>query len=195
MQMEHQLSRDEQTALNNRRTGVTIFQISWIMVFVCLSVVNFQIRSNFPTWPPEGVAALDRILPTIATFILVVSGFAARNAVKAINQAAVTPFLSQWRIALAGGVIFTLIMAAQWITVDTGGLGAQYGILFRVMVAYHALHAVAIGWIMYRVYQSGARGAYDDAHPMKIWLVEASARLWYFVIVAWILFYLVLYVV
>jgi cytochrome c oxidase subunit 3 len=193
--MQSSLSREEQIALNNRRTGITIFQVSWIMVFVCLSLVNLQIRSNFPSWPPEGVAALDRVLPTIATVALLISGIAARAAVRAAGNTQIAAFLSAWRIALGLGVIFTLIMAFQWVTVDSGGLGAQYGTIFRVMVAYHAIHALIIGWIMWGVHQSGARGDYNDADPRKTWLIEASARLWYFVIVAWILFYVVLYIV
>ncbi|MDZ4765115.1 MAG: cytochrome c oxidase subunit 3 [Chloroflexota bacterium] len=193
--MEQSLSRADQIALNNRRTGVTIFQISWIMVFVCLSLVNFQIRSNFAAWPPVGVVALDRVLPTIATAALLVSGIAARGGRRAVNAGQVTAFLFQWRIALLLGVIFTLIMGFQWLTVDGGGLGAQYGTIFRVMVAYHAVHALIIGWMMWGVQRSAVRGEYDDGNPMRTWLIEACARLWYFVIVAWILFYVVLYIV
>jgi len=86
-------------------------------------------------------------------------------------------------------------MLVQWITVDTGGLGAQYGTIFRVMVAYHALHAVVIGWIMWGVVKKAARGAYADGNPLKTWIIEAAARLWYFVIAAWVLFYIVLYLI
>jgi cytochrome c oxidase subunit 3 len=188
MNAEHTLSRDEQIALQNRKTGITVFQISWIMVFICLSLINLQIRSNFPSWPPEGVAALDRILPTIATIALIASGAAARRGVRG-------DLVNQWRIALGLGIVFTLIMLVQWITVDTGGLGAQYSTIFRVMVAYHALHAVVIGWIMWGVVKKAARGAYADGNPLKNWIIEAAARLWYFVIAAWVLFYIVLYLI
>lgn len=186
--MEQSLTRDERIALQNRKTGVTVFQISWIMVFVCLCIINLQIRSNFPSWPPAGVAALDRILPTIATFALIASGVATARGVK-------RDLVRQWRIALGLGIVFTLIMLVQWITVDTGGLGAQYGTIFRVMVAYHAVHAVVIGWIMWRVVKNAARGDYADGSPLKTWIIEAAARLWYFVIAAWVLFYVVLYIV
>jgi heme/copper-type cytochrome/quinol oxidase subunit 3 len=190
--MEQSLSRDELIALKNRRTAVTVFQVSWIMVFVCLSLVNFQIRSNFPTWPPEGVAALDRVLPTLATVALLVSGVMARAGVSAVASGQIGAFMTPWRLAIGLGAAFALVMAFQWATVQISG---QYSAIFRVMVGYHALHAIVIGWMMIRVYQSAQRGDYDDAHPMKTWLVEASARLWYFVIVAWVLFYAVLYVV
>jgi heme/copper-type cytochrome/quinol oxidase subunit 3 len=186
--MEQSLSRDERIALQNRKTGVTVFQISWIMVFVCLCVINLQIRSNFPSWPPAGVAALDRVLPTIATLALIASGVTTARGIK-------RDLVTQWRIALGLGIVFTLIMLAQWVTVDTGGLGAQYGTIFRVMVGYHAVHAVVIGWIMWGVVKNAARGDYANGNPLKTWIIEAAARLWYFVIAAWVLFYVVLYIV
>ena len=53
--LEQKLTRQEQLQLRNRRTGLTVFQISWIMTFVCLIVVNFWIRGNTDSWPPAGV--------------------------------------------------------------------------------------------------------------------------------------------
>ena len=52
---QRELSREELQNLRNLRTGVTIFQLSWIMVFVCLIIVNLQLRGNFVSWPPPGM--------------------------------------------------------------------------------------------------------------------------------------------
>src|SRR5690606_34145183 len=150
--MEKELSRDELIALKNRRTGVTVFQISWIMVFVCLSVVNLQIRSNYPSWPPPGVEGLEPILPTVATVGLLASAWMAHKGLNAIRAGERAPFLTQWRLALALGAGFILIMAYEWVSVQFSG---QYSTVFRVMVAYHAVHALAVGYIMWRVYQTG----------------------------------------
>jgi cytochrome c oxidase subunit III len=184
---ERELSRDELLALRNKRTGVTVFQISWIMVFVCLIVVNLQMRANFASWPPPGVGALDAVLPTIATIGLVISTFLARNSLKAIQAERRGAFRTLWRLTLALGVLFIGMMAVEWALVPYSG---QYSTIFRVMVAYHAVHALVIGYIMIRVYQNA--GHYDHVHN---WAVEASAKLWYFVTVAWILFYLTLYII
>lgn len=186
--MEKELSRDELIALKNRRTGVTVFQISWIMVFVCLSVVNLQIRSNYPSWPPPGVEGLEPILPTVATLGLLASAWMAHKGLKAIRAGERAPFLTQWRLALALGAGFILIMAYEWVSVQFSG---QYSTVFRVMVAYHAVHALAVGYIMWRVYQTGLAGGYT---ALRHWAVEAAAKLWYFVVVAWVLFYTVLYI-
>jgi cytochrome c oxidase subunit 3 len=183
---QRELSREELQDLRNKRTGVTIFQISWILVFVCLIMVNLQVRANFPSWPPPGVASLDVMLPTVATIGLLASALLTRGGLRAIQREDYNGFRLLWQIALMLGVIFVGIMAFEWVSVPFSG---QYSTLFRVMVAYHAVHALVIGYIMFRVFRNAA--AYDALHN---WAVEAATKLWYFVVIAWIMFYVVLYI-
>ena len=185
---EHNLTRDELIALRNKRTGMTIFQLSWILVFVCLLVVNWQIRGNFTTWPPEGVTRLDGLLPTIATVMLLISGWTARSALQSIEADAIPAFFAQWRRTLLLGTAFSVIMVVEWLRVNDAG---QYGTLARVMIAYHAVHALVIGLYMWNVQQRVAAGV---VNARDSWAVEAGAKLWYFVVVAWIMFYVALYV-
>ncbi|MBE2268053.1 MAG: cytochrome c oxidase subunit 3 [Anaerolinea sp.] len=186
---EQGLTRAERQALANKRTAVTVFQVSWIMVFVCLVVVNLQVRSNYPTWPPEGVTALDRVLPTLATVGLLVSAFLASRGLTALRADRRGTFMSNWRGAILLGVGFIAIMAFEWVTVEFSG---QYSNVFRVMTAYHAIHALVIGYLMVNALNKARAGAYT---AVDNWDVEGAAKLWYFVVVAWILFYVVLYVI
>lgn len=186
---EQNLTRDELLALRNKRTGVTIFQISWIMVFVCLIVVNLQIRGNFATWPPAGVEQLSLLMPTVATLALLASSVTTYLGLRAIRNEDRVGMLNNWRIALILGVAFIAIMAYEWLAVP---FSEQYSTVFRVMTAFHAVHALVIGYIMVQVYRTALAGGYDALHH---WAVEASAKLWYFVTVAWIMFYVVLYII
>lgn len=185
---EQDLSRDELIALKNKRTGMTVFQLSWIMVFVCLLVVNWQIRGNFISWPPEGVARLDWLLPTLATVLLLVSGVTVRNALQRIEADESAAFFAQWRWTLLLGVVFFVLMLVEWVRVNDAG---QYGALARVMIAYHAVHALVIGIYMWNVEKRAQRG---EVNARDSWAAEAGTKLWYFVIVAWIMFYAALYV-
>lgn len=184
---ERELSRQELQDLRNKRTGVTVFQISWILVFVCLIMVNLQLRANFVSWPPPGVQPYDPLLPTVALVGLVVSALLAHNGLKAMENGSREGFQRMWRLAIALGVAFVAIMAFEWVTVPISG---QYSTLFRVMTAFHAVHALVIGYIMIYVYRRAA--SYDS---VRHWAVEATAKLWYFVVIAWILFYIVLYLI
>ena len=185
---EQGLTRDELMALRNKRTGMTVFQVSWIMAFVCLIVVNWQIRNNAPSWPPPGVEPLSSTLPTIVTFFLVASGWLVHNALQAINVNQLGRFFSQWRVALLLGAAFVVVIGYEWITIPSSGM---YSTVYRVMTAFHAIHAIVIGLYMWNV-ERRVRAGQVTSHDT--WAVEAGTKLWYFVIVAWIMFYVVLYV-
>jgi hypothetical protein len=103
--LDRPMTREQEIALKNRRTGLNIFQISWIMVFICLVIVNWQLRFTSTTWPPPGVQPLEKALPTIATFSLLASAFLARRALMAINAPVydLRLFLVQWRGVLLLG--------------------------------------------------------------------------------------------
>lgn len=186
---EGRTQRELEIALKNKRTAVTVFQLSWIMVFVCLSAVNLMIRGRFTVWPPEGVAQLDRILPTVATLALLASGWTAWRALKGIRTDDRASFFTFWQVTLVLGFVFLIVMLLQWVTAQ---IDNQYGAIFRVMVGYHALHALVVGYIMWRVLRNAQAGAYTATDNFGI---EGSTRLWYFVVAAWILFYVVLYLV
>ncbi|MFN8529242.1 MAG: cytochrome c oxidase subunit 3 [Anaerolineae bacterium] len=186
---EQGLSRDELIALRNKRTGVTVFQISWILVFVCLIVVNLQIRANFASWPPPGVATLSPVLPTAATIGLILSGLLARRGLIAVRTAHLPSYFRYWLAAMILGAAFLLVMAYEFLAVPISG---QYSSVFRVMTAFHATHALVIGVIMRNVYQNARAGAYDAT---RHWGIEVAAKMWYFVVVAWIMFYTVLYLI
>ena len=181
--------RDAAIRLKNNRLGLSIFQGSWIMVFICLVVVNWQLGFS-PGWRPEGADRPDLLLPSLATLALLVSTFFARQALKSVEGGQVASFLQQWRNAIGLGLAFFLIMLSQFFAMVPGGDGEQYVYMYRVMIGYHAIHALIIGYMMVQVWRYGQRGQY---HAGNTWAVEGSAKLWYFVTVAWLMFYVVLY--
>lgn len=182
-------SPQELQKLRNNRTGLMIFQLSWILVFVCLIIVNLQVRANFVSWPPPGVERLGALLPIGATVALLVSAVLAHRAFGAVKAGSMSGFFPLWRVTLALGLVFVLAMAVEWVRVPVSG---QYSSLFRVMTGFHAAHALVIGVFLWRTYRFAQAGMYDaDNH----WGVEAAVKLWDFVVIAWLMFFAVLYVV
>ncbi len=186
--MEQKLSRQEQLQLRNRRTGLVVFQISWIMTFVCLIIVNFWIRGNSDTWPPAGVA-VEKLIPTLMTLVLVASSFFIRRGVRALKANDIATFGTNWRYGLGLGGVFAVVMAIEFIAAPGSG---QFLSIYRLMIGFHHLHALVIGYYLIRVYQNGKRGAYSAT---DFWPVEGGTSLWDFVTVAWVLFYVVLYII
>ncbi len=184
--LEDHLTREELQALRNRRTGMFIFQVSWIMVFISLVVVNWQLRFS-PSWLPEGVEPVSPIPATLATGSLLLSGVLTRRAQHAIQADNRRAFLTLWQGLLALGSLFILIIAYEWAVIKPG---TQYAQVFRLMTGFHIFHAFVIGIYLLVVYQNGREGQYGQ---YNFWAVEAGAKLWYFVVVAWMLFYIVIY--
>ncbi len=187
--LDRPLTRAEQMALRNKRTGMTIFQFSWILVFVCLVVVYFQMRSTSAVWPPDGAAPAG-LLPGLGmTAALVASGVLTWRGLKAARQTSAEALVQPWTVVVALGAAFVVTAAAQWAVLD----GANtYGMVFRVMVGYHLIHAVVVGLYLVSVLRTARAGSLSRH---DLWPAEAAARLWYFVVVAWVVFFVPLYLV
>lgn len=173
----------------NNRLGITVFQLSWIMVFVSLIVVNWQMRFS-PTWMPDAATRPSVVLPTIATIGLLISTWLSHRALNAVKRDQVAEFKRDWLVATGLGAVFFIIMVTQFFAITPSD--GQYVAVYRLMIGYHAVHAVAIGYMMVQVYRYATWGRYSATNN---WSVEATVRLWDFVTVAWIAFYVVLYVI
>ncbi len=186
------LDRDAEMRLKNNRLGMTIFQASWIMVFFALIVVNWQLRFSYAQWPPAGVTPFDPLLPSAATLALLLSALLARGGWRQLRRGQLGVFLNSWRLALALGLVFMALIMVEFAAVSDAALATQYGVTMRLMTGFHVAHALAILAVMLRVYRNAARGSYSG-DPHDSWPVEGTVKLWYFVTVAWLLFYVVLY--
>ena len=184
--------READLRLRNNRLGMNIFQLSWIMAFVAMALVNWQLRFSYAQWPPAGVAAFDLLLPSLATVALLLSSLFMRQALHRLHGGVHVSFLRALQIAIGLGGFFVLVIVYEFLAVSEAALATQYGITFRLMTGFHFVHALAILAILIRVYRQASRGAYSG-DPRDSWPVEGAAKLWYFVTVAWLLFYVVLY--
>ena len=177
-------SRQEILAAKNRRLGLLIFQISWMMTFVCLSVVNWQLRWQYADWPPAEIT-LNRLLPSFATLLLLASLVLFRSARNILaNSQSFPAFQQRWWLGIALGTIFVLIMGAEFLRAPEL-VGTTYRDVFRVMTGFHLTHALVIGWLAIRARRNPLS---EDG-----WAIEAAIKLWDFVFIAWLIFYAVLY--
>ena len=194
---EERIAREKAQRLSNNRLGVTIFQVSWIMAFIALIIAYWQLGFT-DGWRPSADLAPNPVLPLLATVIIVISGFFARRGWKIAEQTEPKakndlkpPFQQAWLIAIVLGLIFSGIMIQQFFAIPSGNEPElRFGMIYRLMIGYHAFHAIVTLIMMFQVYRLGADHRYDSEN---FWAVEGSTKLWYFAIVAWLLFYAVLY--
>jgi heme/copper-type cytochrome/quinol oxidase subunit 3 len=186
-----QAEREAKQRLENRRLGILVFQISWMMAFLALVMVNWQLRFQYTSWPPPNVQAMGVLLPTIATGLLLAGVAAARRALRRAEAADLRGFVPLWTTALITGVLFCLIMAYEWWAVAQVDVeGTQYRAVFRLMTGFHLLHALTVTIFI-------GMGLNTQPNPTAdagdTWAIEATVKLWDFVFAAWLLFYVVLY--
>ena len=186
--------RDAALRLKNNKLGLTIFQASWILVFVALIIVYWQLGFT-EGWRPTAAQKPDFMWPTLATASLLASTYFAWSALRELQQKAkpgtINTFQSRWLAAIGTGAVFLMIMIQQAINIANPE-GTQYASIYRVMIGYHAIHAFIIGIMLIQVYRYSQYGRYNADNT---WTAEAAARLWYFVTVAWLMFYVVLYLI
>lgn len=181
-------AREADIKLKNNRLALNIFQGSWIMAFVSLSVVHWQLSFQQDFIAP-GASEPGAFVPTLATIALLASVFFARRGLKAIQTDALARFMGAWPITLGLGGLFLAMMVTQWFAVDLSD--GQIAFVYRLMIGYHALHTLIIGLMMVQVWRYARAGRYNS---QNFWAVEGATKLWTFVVIAWHLFYAVLFV-
>lgn len=186
--LEEHLTREEFQALQNKRAGMFVFQVSWIMAFFCMVVVNWQL-SRSAEWLPDGVERMSALPATFATAALLLSLWLSRQALQSIQRDERGRFLTEWAASIGLGLLFIAVMLYEFISVGTG---SQYAQVFRLMTGFHMFHALVIGVYMVNVYLNARKGTYG---ALDFWAVEAGMKLWAFVFIAWMIFYVVIYFV
>jgi len=187
-QAKEREQREKDLRIRNNRLGITVFQISWTMAFIALIVSYWQLGFN-PEMRPTPEQAPHPFFPAIATIALFASVWLTHRALKIVKNTEVgeaPQFRFIWLLAIGLGILFLLVMMQQFFVMPT----VEFGMIYRLMIGFHALHAFVIGIMMFQVWRYGADGRYNVEN---YWSVEGAMRLWDFVAGAWILFYAVLY--
>jgi cytochrome c oxidase subunit 3 len=173
--------------LKNKRLALQLWRVVNGGVFLFFIFANYLMRQQQPVWPPAGVDRLNATLPTIISLGLLVSGWTALLAQRAIQRGDREGMLRNVLVTVALGVAFLVGLAFVWRQVPyTGG----YSAIFFTMTGFHAIH-VFVGMLLFAyVYRKAQQGGYSAEN---YWGVEATVIFWHFVDLMWILYFIVLY--
>jgi cytochrome c oxidase subunit 3 len=154
--------------------GMTLALGSLAMLFASLLFSYAVVRYHASVWPPEGVARLPRALPAFGTLVLVASSLVLLRKTRGALAA-----------AIALGTLFLCVQLAVWVPLWRSGLtiaSGVYGSVFYALSGVHALLAVA---------GLGALGASLGDIAWR----RPSAMLWHFVVLAWVVCFVAVYMV
>jgi cytochrome c oxidase subunit 3 len=184
------------SALSKRKTsyvGMILALASWAMLFASLFFAYAVLRLSAPTWPPEGAAALPRLLPSINTLVIVLSSLVLWNGRRLSSESKPGALRRALVATMALGGLFLALQLAVWIPLWRQGFRIDsgiYGSIFYGLTTFHALHVVA-GLIALACLLPGARrGVYVSSRQSP---VRLTAMFWDFVGIVWVVLFVAVY--
>jgi len=179
----------------NATLGMTIFLVTWIMLFASLFLAYAVVRVQSAVWPPPSEPHLPLALPGLATLVLLGSGLVLRLGLAAA-RAGDPRALARSVLTTAGlGLVFLCLQTFGWRQLYGAGLrpgSSVYGSVFFAFTIFHALH-VACGLLLLAVLAFRAwRPPQTARSPLTF--ARLTAAFWDFVTAVWILMYVTVYV-
>jgi heme/copper-type cytochrome/quinol oxidase subunit 3 len=155
-------------------------------LFALLIASYFYLRfRNGPTWPPDGIATPDLVLPLIMTAILWSSSIPVHLADKGIREGNVGRLQAGLAVGfLLGATFLVMTVAVEWPEKldEFGPTTNAYGSLFFTITGFHAAH-VLVG-LLFSLWTQGRawQGAFDESRHLT---VQNFAMYWHFVDTVW----------
>jgi heme/copper-type cytochrome/quinol oxidase subunit 3 len=167
--------------------GIVVIETT---VFALAIGAYFYLVTRYPTWPPHGVAAPDLRWGTLNTIILLASlvpNELARRAAEHVDLHSVRIWMV---VCLAFAVAFNVARAFEFGHVNVMWNHDAYGSIVWLMLGLHTTHIVT------DFLDSSVLTALMFTGPIeehRFVDVEENAVYWYFVVLAWLPIYGVIY--
>ena len=203
----HSATAHQEEGMTRGMWGMMLFIGSEVMLFAGLFAMYFYIRTQNPTWPPEGLEAKPSVgLALILTALLVSSGLlghmgiiAMREGRYGIGPIGITMDRRQGMmlgigLAIALGLIFIGLQAYEWFNLFDEGLTAKSGVFgssFFIMTGFHGAHVIAGLAMLVLVF---IRATWRDFTPARHLFADAAMMYWHFVDFVWVLLVIVVYI-
>ena len=163
-------------------TGLPLFIISEVLIFLCLFVAYWMLRLAAPVWPPEGSPDIGVGIPIIMTIILLASSFTYHIGEGKLEQGDNAGFNTWLMITIILGSLFLGLTAYEYNHLM--GEGFWWGTnakstVFYSITGFHASH-VLIGLCSFLVVLIPAMSG-KISHV----LVTGVGIYWHFVDIVW----------
>jgi cytochrome c oxidase subunit III len=150
----------------------------------------FYLRSVAPQWPPAGVSPPELLLPTVNTFILVLSSLSIWWADRGIKKGDVARLKIGAGAAILFSAAFLVLKVVEYRDVDYYWDTHAYGSIIWTMIVFHSAHVASVLLKGIVVEVLAFRGHFTDQRNLG---VDINGLYWHFVVVIWIPLYLTIY--
>ncbi|HMJ88045.1 MAG TPA: cytochrome c oxidase subunit 3 [Vicinamibacterales bacterium] len=159
-------------------------------VFALAIAAYFFFRTRLPAWPPDGVAPPDLRWGTINTIVLVASCLPNQLAKRAGERVNLRGVRIWMLVCLAFGVVFNVLRAYEFQHLNVLWDHDAYGSIVWVLLGLHTTHIVT------DFLDTAVLAALMFIGPIeekRFIDVEENSAYWYFVVLAWLPIYGVIY--
>lgn len=160
-------------------------------VFVLTIAAYFYLQGTQTEWPPAGTPDPGLLWPTVNTIILLVSLFPNQMAKNAAERKDVSGIRLWMVVADLFALAFVVVRVFEYRELHVSWDTNAYGSVTWTLLSLHGLHLITdfFDSVLLTVLIFTKHGE----EPKRMEDVSANAFYWYFVVLAWIPIYLVLY--
>jgi heme/copper-type cytochrome/quinol oxidase subunit 3 len=159
-------------------------------VFGLAIAAYFYLAARFPAWPPDGAAPPDLWWGTVNTLVLLTSLIPNELARRAAEHVDMTRVRIWMVVCLVWAVVFNVVRVFEFAHLNVMWDRDSYGSIVWVLLGLHTTHIVT------DFLDSAVLAALMFIGPVeehRFVDVEDNAGYWYFVVLAWLPIYGVIY--
>ena len=171
--------------------GMTLFVASEAMFFAAFFGAYFTIYAATAIWPPLVIPIPDVTISSIATVLLVVSGFTLSAGVAAIRRGRGARLNLWLGITIALGIAFLVLQSYDYSNTGFSIHDGTYASLFYVMTGLHMAHVIGGVLFLILVFVQSRAGEFSSERHDP---VRASSIYWHFVDIVWIGLFVIFYI-
>ncbi len=170
--------------------GMTLFVASEAMFFAAFFGAYFTIYAATKIWPPLRIPIPELTIATIATVLLVTSGFTLSAGVGAARKGRAGRLNFWLAVTIVLGIAFLVLQAYDYSNTGFSIHDGTYASLFYIMTGLHMAHVIGGVLFLILVFMQSRGGEFSiERHDP----VRASAIYWHFVDIVWVGLFVIFY--
>ena len=173
--------------------GMVVFLGSWAVMFAAFFFAFGFYRVSATSWPPAAMEHVPFWLPLLSTGVLVASSVALERGRRLLERGNPVRFRAYLWQSTALAIAFLGLQILLWTTVWSSGVtvsSGQFAGHFYLLTVFHGLHVLVGLVLLGRLIPM----AYGPPTPRLAVNTKVTTLFWHFVGVAWVLIFLLLFV-
>lgn len=164
--------------------------VSFGMLFLTLMMAFALYRFTAPVWPPAGMVKPSLLIPSISTFLIILSSIAYFSFEKKTEKGLVDK--TGLAMTLILGFAFMVSQFIFWSALKSHGIFVSSGIFASIMYAFtwiHAAHIVGALALLSWLYLS-----LKNPDKMTAVKVASIGKFWHFLGIVWLIMFVTIFV-